>query len=126
MVPVNATTLMRLLDSRQLAITPGVRAIERVNGQFRVYGVDHGERTADTVINAVNPAPQAVPDRARQLVRSLASTGLATLHPSGGLIPADPRLHVIGDLTGGGPFITASIPGVAAQASRTAQALRAP
>ncbi|MBC2904710.1 FAD/NAD(P)-binding protein [Streptomyces cupreus] len=126
MVPVNATTLMRLLDSRQLVIVPGIRAIERVNGRFRVHGADHGENGADGVINAVNPAPHAVPDAARQLVGSLVGTGLATLHPSGGVLPADPRLHVVGDLMGGGSVITASIPGVAAQAFRAAQALRTP
>ncbi|NGO06285.1 FAD-dependent oxidoreductase [Streptomyces sp. HC44] len=123
MVPVNASVLMRLLDSGQLAVTRGVHAIEPVNGWFRVRD-DDGERTAEIVVNAVNPPPQAVPAAARHLVRSLVSAGLATLHPSGGLIPADPRVHVVGDLTGGGSFITSSIPGVAAQASRTAQALR--
>ncbi|WP_067479211.1 FAD/NAD(P)-binding protein [Actinomadura hibisca] len=108
MVPVNASVLMRLLDAGQLVI-------ERVDGRFAA---------SEIVINAVNPSPQAVPTAAQPLVRSLVDAGLATLHPSGGLVPADPRVHVIGDLTGGGSFVTSSIPGVAAQASRTAQALR--
>ncbi|MGI5171751.1 FAD/NAD(P)-binding protein [Spirillospora sp. CA-253888] len=124
MVPVNASLLMGLVDSGQLSIVSGVRTIEAANGRFRVRGTG-GEFTARTVINAVNPPQQSVPAAAQQLVRSLTGTGLATLHPSGGVIPADPRVHVIGDLTGGGSFITSSIPGVAAQASRTAQALRA-
>ncbi|WAZ19221.1 FAD/NAD(P)-binding protein [Streptomyces cinnabarinus] len=125
MVPVNAAVLMRLLDSGQLDITSGVHAVEPVNGGFRVRAGD-SERTADAVVNAVNPSAQAVPLAARQLVRSLAGTGLATLHPSGGLIPADPRVHVVGDLTGGGSYITSSIPGIAAQASSTARALGTP
>jgi uncharacterized NAD(P)/FAD-binding protein YdhS len=125
MVPVNASVLMRLLDSGQLAVISGVHAIEPVNGRFRVRD-GSGEHTAEIVVNAVNPPPRAVPAAARHLVRSLVGAGLATLHPSGGLIPADPRVHVVGDLTGGGSFITSSIPGVAAQASRTAQALRNP
>ncbi|MFH9574412.1 FAD/NAD(P)-binding protein [Streptomyces sp. NPDC017454] len=124
-IPVNASVLMRLLDSGQLSVADGVHAIEPVNGRFRVRH-DDGERTAEIVVNAVNPPPQAVPAAARPLIRSLVSTGLATLHPAGGLTPADPRVHVIGDLTGGGSFITSSIPGVAAQASGTAQALRTP
>lgn len=123
MIPVNASVLMRLLDSGQLAVAPGVHAIEPVNGRFRVRDAV-GERTAAIVVNAVNPPSQAIPAGARHLVRSLVGAGLATLHPSGGLIPADPRVHVVGGLTGGGSFITSSIPGVAAQASRTAQALR--
>ncbi|MGW7089318.1 FAD/NAD(P)-binding protein [Streptomyces sp. NPDC054871] len=123
MIPGNAAVLARLLDSGQLTVARGLRVIEPVNGRFRVH--DGGQRTADIVVNAVNPPPQAVPAAAERLVRSLVGCGLATLHPAGGLIPADPRVHVVGDLTGGGSFITSSIPGVAAQASRTAQALRA-
>ncbi|MFC9970352.1 FAD/NAD(P)-binding protein [Spirillospora sp. NPDC127200] len=123
MVPVNASILMRLVDSGQLAIVPGVRAIEAANGRFRVRGTG-GEHAAEIVINAVNPPQPSVPAAARHLVRSLVDNGLATLHPSGGVLPADPRVHVVGDLTGGGSFITSSIPGVAAQASRAAQALR--
>ncbi|GGV71269.1 pyridine nucleotide-disulfide oxidoreductase [Streptomyces longisporoflavus] len=129
MVPVNAAVLLRLLESGQLVIAPGVRAIERVNGRangrFQVHAVRGAGRTADVVVNAVNPAPQSVPDAARHLVQSLGRAGLATPHPGGGLVPADPRLHVVGDLAGGGSFITTSIPGVAAQARRAARALRA-
>ncbi|WP_329375954.1 FAD/NAD(P)-binding protein [Streptomyces sp. NBC_01351] len=125
MVPVNACVLMQLLDSGQLTVSSGVDAIEPVNGRFRVRDAD-GQRTAHVVVNAVNPPAQAVPGAARHLVRSLTRAGLATLHPSGGVLPADPRVHVVGDLAGGGSFITSSIAGVAAQASRTAAALRAP
>ncbi|MGW1992973.1 FAD/NAD(P)-binding protein [Embleya sp. NPDC001921] len=123
MVPVNASILLGLLDSGQLAVSRGVDAIEPVGGRFRVR-TGGGERTVTTVVNAVNPAPQAVPTAAGQLVRSLVDTGLATLHPAGGLVPVDPHVHVVGDLAGGGSFITSSIPAIAAQASRTAQALR--
>ncbi|MFI1677245.1 FAD/NAD(P)-binding protein [Streptomyces sp. NPDC020607] len=114
MVPVNASVLMRLLDSGQLTIVPG--------------DVRRALATAPprTVVNAVNPPPQSIPAGARHLVASLVDTGLGTLHPAGGLLPADPRVHVVGDLAAGGSFITPSIPGVAAQASRTARALRAP
>ncbi|GAA3309970.1 hypothetical protein GCM10020295_75840 [Streptomyces cinereospinus] len=121
MVPVNASVLLRLLDSGQLTVVAGVDAVERVDGRFRIrYG--GGERTAQTVVNAVNAPPQAVPARARDLVRSLTGAGLATLHPSGGLVPADPRVHVVGDLTGGGSYVTSSIAGVAALAGRAAKA----
>ncbi|MFD6436658.1 FAD/NAD(P)-binding protein [Streptomyces venezuelae] len=114
MVPVNASVLMRLLDSGQLTVAPG--------------DVRRALSTAPTgtVINSVNPAPQSIPVGARHLVASLVDTGLGTPHPAGGLLPADPRLHVVGDLSGGGSFIASSIPGVAAQASRAAQALRTP
>ncbi|MEU9670823.1 FAD/NAD(P)-binding protein [Streptomyces bobili] len=122
MVPVNAATMMRLLDSGQLTVTPGVRKIETADGVFRVYG-DNGERTFDTIINAVNPPPKAIPGTAGPLVTALLADGSAELHPAGGLVPADPRLHVVGDLAGGGPFITSSIAGTAAQAARTAQTI---
>ncbi|GAA2153414.1 FAD/NAD(P)-binding protein [Actinomadura napierensis] len=125
MVPLNASVLMRLLDSGQLTVSSGVTAVEPVNGRFQVRDAE-GQRTAHVVVNAVNAPPQAVPGAARHLVRSLMDAGLATLHPSGGMVPADPRVHVVGDLAGGGSFITSSIAGVAAQASRTAAALRTP
>ncbi|WEV26217.1 FAD/NAD(P)-binding protein [Streptomyces sp. 71268] len=122
MVPVNASVLLRLLDSGQLTISSGVRAVEPVNGRFRIRDAA-GERTASALVNAVNAAPQAVPAGARDLAHSLTHAGLATPHPAGGLVPTDPRLHVVGDLAGGGPFLTSSIAGVAAQAARVAGVL---
>jgi uncharacterized NAD(P)/FAD-binding protein YdhS len=123
MVPVNASILLRLFDSGQLALASGLRGVKPVDGRFHVYS-DSGELFADVVVNAVNPLPQAVPRGAERLVESLLSVGLARPHPSGGLNPADPRMHVVGDLAGGGPFITSSIPGIAAQAARAVGAMR--
>ncbi|MFG2334053.1 FAD/NAD(P)-binding protein [Streptomyces sp. NPDC048604] len=122
MIPGNASVLMRLLESGQLTLVPGVRAIEPARGRFRIRH-DGGDRNAEFVVNAVNPPPQAVPEAARDLVRSLAAAGLAALHPSGGLTPSDPRVHVVGDLSGGGPALTASIPALAAQGAHTVRAL---
>ncbi|MGW7065191.1 FAD/NAD(P)-binding protein [Streptomyces sp. NPDC054904] len=124
MVPVNAATMMRLLDSGQLTTAVGVRKIEAANGMFRVH-CDDGERTFDSVANAVNPPPRAIPRTAGPLVTALVADGSAELHPTGGLVPADPRLQVVGDLAGGGPFITSSIAGIAAQAARAAQTILA-
>lgn len=122
MVPVNAAVLMRLMGSGRLTITPGIQVVEQVNGHFRIRH-DGGEALTEFVVNAVNPAPHTVPAAARDLVRSLVDTGLATLHEQGGLAPADPRVRVVGDLAADGSFITSSIPGIAAQASRAARAL---
>ncbi|MEU6711422.1 FAD/NAD(P)-binding protein [Nonomuraea sp. NPDC046802] len=122
MVPVNAAAMLRLFDSGQLSVVAGVRKIEAAKGGFQVRG-DGGDLTADVVVNAVNPPPQAVPRAAEPLVTSLLAGGLAALHPSGGLVPADPRVHVVGDLAGGGPFITSGIAGIAAQAARAAGGL---
>ncbi|MFC5828385.1 FAD/NAD(P)-binding protein [Nonomuraea insulae] len=113
MVPVNAAILLRLFDSGQLTVVSSARKIE---AGFLVRA-DGGDLKADVVVNAVNPPPQSVPHAAEPLVTSLLADGLATMHPSGGLVPADPRLHVVGDLAGGGPFITSGIPGVAARAA---------
>ncbi|MEU8133618.1 FAD/NAD(P)-binding protein [Streptodolium elevatio] len=124
MVPVNAVQLMALLDSGQLTLAAGLDTIEMRDGRFRVRTRD-SELIADVVVNAVNPSPQAVPAAAQGLVQSVVDAGLATMHPFGGVTPADPRVHVVGDLVGGGSFITSSIPGLAAQASRTARALSA-
>ncbi|TDC06105.1 hypothetical protein E1267_17460 [Nonomuraea longispora] len=124
MVPVNAAALLRLFESGQLTMVAGARKIEAVKGGFQVRG-DGDNLDADVVVNAVNPPPQAVPRATEPLITSLLTDGLATLHLSGGLVPADPRLHVVGDLAGGGPFITSSIPGVAAAGARTVRVLPA-
>ncbi|NUW46873.1 FAD/NAD(P)-binding protein [Nonomuraea rhodomycinica] len=122
MVPVNAAALLRLFECGQLTMVAGVRKIEAVEGGFRVSG-DDGDLDAGVVVNAVNPPPRALPRAAQPLVTCLLADGLAALHPSGGLVPADPRLHVVGDLAGGGPFITSGIPGVAAAGARTVRGL---
>ncbi|GAA3466227.1 FAD/NAD(P)-binding protein [Nonomuraea roseola] len=121
MVPVNARVLRELLERGQLTVAAGIREIEAAHGRFRLR-CDDGTQSADVVVNAVNPSPQAVPQAAAPLVASLLAEKLAGPHPAGGLVPADPRLHVVGDLAGGGPFITSGILGVAAQAARAAQA----
>ncbi|WP_344590654.1 FAD/NAD(P)-binding protein [Actinomadura vinacea] len=125
MVPVNAARLLRLFDSGQLDPVGGVNSIERRNGRFHV-DAEGTTRTADLVINAVNPPPHAIPQAAVALVNSLVAKGLATPHPSGGVVPAAPRLHIVGDLAGDGPFITSGIPGVAAQGAAAARAILAP
>ncbi|MGH8882683.1 MAG: FAD/NAD(P)-binding protein, partial [Stackebrandtia sp.] len=122
MVPVNAAAMLWLFDSGQLGQATGVRAIDVEDGRFRVRSAD-GDCAADVVINAVNPPPHAIPAAAGQLVASLLAGGTAKPHASGGLIPADPRLHVVGDLAGGGSFITAGIPAIAAQAARAGAAM---
>ncbi|ARX85515.1 putative pyridine nucleotide-disulfide oxidoreductase [Streptomyces alboflavus] len=128
MVPVNAAALMRLLDSGHLTLLAGVRKAEAKDGVFHVRGDhddhhDHTERTFDTVVNAVNPPPLAIPQAAGPLVSALLADGSAALHPAGGLVPADPRLHVVGDLSGGGPFLTSSIPATAARAAQVARTI---
>ncbi|GAA2149088.1 FAD/NAD(P)-binding protein [Glycomyces algeriensis] len=122
MVPVNAAILLQLFESGQLGIVSGLRGVKPVDGGFHAYG-DAGESVADVVVNAVNPLPQAVPRGAASLIESLIAEELAAPHPSGGLDPADPRVHVVGDLAGGGPFITSSIPGIAAQAASAVGAM---
>ncbi|MGW6274583.1 FAD/NAD(P)-binding protein [Streptomyces sp. NPDC055060] len=124
MVPVNAAVLLRLWDSGQLTAVAGLNKIEAADGAFTVHG-DHGERAFDTVVNAVNPPPSAYPRAAGPLITALLAGGSAAPHPAGGLVPADPRLHVVGDLAGGGPFITSGIAGTAARAARCAKEIAA-
>jgi len=125
MVPVNASTLLRLMDSGQLTITPGLEAIDPVDGRFRIRHTA-GHHTTRAIVNAVNPPAQATPPTAQPLVHALTTAGLATPHPTGGVVPRDPRLHIVGDLSGGTSFITSSIAAVAAQATHTARALGTP
>ncbi|TMQ90507.1 hypothetical protein ETD83_35175 [Actinomadura soli] len=132
MVPGNAAVLLDLFDAGTLESLSGIEKIEAGNG-FRVAHAA-GERTADVVINAVNPPPHAIPRAAERLVSSLLGQGAAH-HPDGGLVTdpgtgrivvggrPDPRLHVVGDLAGGGPFLVSGIPGVAAQAHRTSRSI---
>ncbi|WP_280457923.1 FAD/NAD(P)-binding protein [Nocardia carnea] len=122
MIPVNAVTVLEMLDTGRLELLRGVRAVESVAGRFRIeHGA--GDHTADIVVNAVNPPPQAIPAGARPLVDALATAGLAARHPEGGIVPADPCVHIVGDLHGGGSFITTGIAGLAARAVFAARAL---
>lgn len=136
MVPGNAATMLELLGARQLAVARGVRKIEAGNGGFRVR-TDMGVRGVDVVINAVNPSPHSIPESASALITSMLAAGAAEFHPDGGLNVepatgrlvvsgrADPRLYAVGDLAGGGLFITTSIPGLAGRAEATARAILA-
>ncbi|MBO2449823.1 FAD/NAD(P)-binding protein [Actinomadura barringtoniae] len=111
MVPVNAARLLELFDSGQLSVVRGAAGI--------------GPNAADVVVNAVNPPPHSIPGGAAELAASLVDERLAAPYPSGGLVPADPRVHIVGDLAGDGPFITSGIPGVAAQGAAAARAIGA-
>ncbi|MFC5747359.1 FAD/NAD(P)-binding protein [Actinomadura rugatobispora] len=136
MVPVNAAALLDLFDSGQLEAVRGIQKIEPGRGARGGFRLAHaaGERTADVVINAVNPPPHAVPRTAEPLVTALLAAG-AALDPSGGLRTdpstgrllvggrPDPRVHVVGDLAGGGSFVTSGIPAVAARAHLAAASL---
>lgn len=136
MVPRNAAVLLDLLGAGTLEILRGAGEITAAAGRFRV-GHAGGVRTADTVVNAVNPPAHAVPGAAAPLVSSLLGQGAAR-HPDGGLAVdpgtgrlvvggrPDPRVLVAGDLAGDGPFLTTSIPGLAALAARAAAAVVSP
>ncbi|WP_021593824.1 FAD/NAD(P)-binding protein [Actinomadura welshii] len=133
MVPLNAAVLLELFEAGTLDAVSGVEKIE-AGGGFRIVHAA-GVRTADVLINAVNPPPHAVPEPAGPLVSSLLGQG-ATRHPDGGLVAdpetgrlvvggrPDPRIHVAGDLAGG-PFIVSGIAGVAVQAHRAARSVLA-
>lgn len=129
MVPRNAAVLLELFEAGTLEALSGIEKIE-AGGRFRITHAT-GVRTADAVINAINPPPHAIPPAAEALVSSLLAQGAAQ-DPDGGLAVdpgtgrllvgarPDPRLHVVGDLAGGGPFLVSGVPGVAAQAHRAA------
>ncbi|QFG22730.1 FAD/NAD(P)-binding protein [Actinomadura sp. WMMB 499] len=133
MVPRNAAVLLDLLDAGTLEILRGPAEIAASAGRFRIAHAA-GVRTAGTVLNAVNPPAHAVPPAAAPLVSSLVAQGAAR-HPDGGLgvdpgtgrlVVAgrpDPRVLVAGDLAGDGPFLTSSIPGLAALAARAARSV---
>ncbi|MFC5181282.1 FAD/NAD(P)-binding protein [Actinomadura harenae] len=122
MVPVNAVRMLALYDSGQLDSVADVRAVRAAGGGF-VIETGGGSRHADVVVNAVNPPPGSVPRAAAELVGTLLDEGLAARHPDGGFLPSDPRVHVVGDLRGGRPFLTGGIPDVARGAARAARAL---
>ncbi|WP_218826836.1 hypothetical protein [Actinomadura meyerae] len=133
MVPRNAAVLLELFEAGTLEALPGLEKIEP-GRRFRITHAA-GVRTAGAVINAVNPPPHAIPRAAEALATSLLAQGaaqdsdggLATDPGTGRLLiegRPDQRLHVVGDLAGGGPFLVSGIPGVAAQAHRAARSIR--
>ncbi|WP_306362973.1 FAD/NAD(P)-binding protein [Nocardia sp. CC227C] len=135
MVPHNAKIVLRLLDSGQLRLRPGVRKIEaRSGGGFTVF--DATEWTADAVFNAVNPSAYTTPQDSEPLLSALLEAHAAELHPAGGLTvdPAtrsllvgghpDPTWHILGNLAATSMFIATNPPGLAAEAARLARSLQ--
>lgn len=133
MVPRNAAVLLELFEAGTLESLSGIEKIE-AGRRFRITHAA-GVRTADAVINAINPPPHAIPRAAEALASSLLAQGAAQ-DPDGGLAidpgtgrlllgdRPDQRLHVVGDLAGGGPFLVSGVPGVAARAHRAARSIR--
>jgi uncharacterized NAD(P)/FAD-binding protein YdhS len=122
MPPTSAATLLDLVDSGQLEITPGIRHIEAsTDGGFTIMA-DNCEHTADFMINAVNVPTRKIAARADPLIASLVTVGVANRHPRGGLHvdratsrliargTADPRLYALGDLASGSLFFTFGLP----------------
>ncbi|WP_067549201.1 FAD/NAD(P)-binding protein [Nocardia crassostreae] len=134
MVPHNAKIMLRLLDSGQLRLRPGLRKLEaRPGGGFTVF--DDTEWTADVVLNAVNPSAYTTPQDSEPLVSALLGARAAELDPAGGLAadPAtgrlsvagrpDPTWRILGNLAATSMFIATSPPGLAAEAARLAAGL---
>ncbi|MFH8371607.1 FAD/NAD(P)-binding protein [Streptomyces sp. NPDC018031] len=106
MVPVNAAVLLDLLDSGRLTVaTAPDRVTARPGGGFHL-GSGTGARTADVVVNAVNPRPRLVPGAAAAAGRGLWFVGEAAVAREGWIV-------------------TPGIPGVAAQAAAVAAELTA-
>ncbi|MCP2339469.1 FAD/NAD(P)-binding protein [Actinomadura rupiterrae] len=122
MVPVNGVRMAELFESGQLDSVGGVKEIVAAPSGFDVR-CEGGTRHAEVVVNAVNPPPGSVPKAAVGLVEALLGAGLAATHPDGGIVPSDPRVHVVGDLHGGRPFLTSGIPEVVNTAANAARAL---
>lgn len=136
MVPHNADILLRLLDSGQVRLRPGVQKIRpRTHGGFTVS--DDLEWAADVVINAVNPPAHTVPGAAEGLVRSLLTSASAERHPFGGLAtqPGTGRLlhsgrpdrtwYAQGNIASTSTFIATDPTGLAHEAARLARDLTA-
>ncbi|MEV6279757.1 FAD/NAD(P)-binding protein [Nocardia sp. NPDC051832] len=134
MVPHNARIVLRLLDSGQLHLRPGVTKIAaRPSGGFTIS--DDTTWTTDVILNAVNPPAYTTPADTAPLVSALLAAGAAELHPAGGLTVdrhtraplvhgrPDPTWHVLGNLAADSMFIATNPPGLAAEAQRLAHIL---
>ncbi|MFE7747305.1 FAD/NAD(P)-binding protein [Nocardia sp. NPDC057455] len=137
MVPHNARIILRLLDSGQLRLRPGVTKLTaRPGGGFTVF--DGTAWPADMVFNAVNPPAYTTPQEAEPLLGALIATGAAELAPTGGLRTEpgtrrllvgdhpDPTWHALGNLAADSMFIATNPPGLAAEASILAGHLTIP
>lgn len=137
MVPHNARIILRLLDSGQLRLRPGVtKATARPGGGFTVF--DGTDRPADMVFNAVNPPAYTTPQETEPLLGALIATGAAELAPTGGLRiesatrrllvgdHPDPTWHALGNLAADSMFIATNPPGLAAEAAILANHLTIP
>lgn len=137
MVPHNANILLRLLDSGQVRLRPGLQKI-RPHSPAGFTVTDDTEWIADAVINAVNPPAYTVPRAAEGLVRSLTASASAERHPFGGLTtqPGTGKLlisgrpdrtwYAQGNIASTSTFIATDPTGLAPEAARLAHALTAP
>ncbi|WP_261566383.1 FAD/NAD(P)-binding protein [Frankia gtarii] len=122
MPPCSARTLLQLIDGRQLSVLGGIRYVEALpEGGFCV-ATDNRKWTVDRVVNGVSAPRHRIPSGAARLVDALTDSGLAVLHPDGGLCaqtessrltgdaPAGPGVYAVGDITGGTFFFTFGVP----------------
>jgi uncharacterized NAD(P)/FAD-binding protein YdhS len=137
MPPASAATLLRLIDSGQLEIVPGVRRIEPADDTgFTVHTTpDAPARRLDVLVNALSTAKRGVPAEAGPLIDSLTGHGLAEPHPRGGLrveratsrlvVAGTVRtdLYALGDLAAGSLLFTFGLPSIVDRAHDIAGAL---
>lgn len=122
MPPSSAARLLDLVETGRLGLGSGLEKIERLSdGQFGITTAGR-DSTADVVISAVNAPAHKIPPKARPLITSFETAGLAQRHPRGGVhieratsrmtvggVP-DPRVYALGDLAAGSLFFTFGIP----------------
>jgi len=139
MPAATATALLGMVDSGRLTIVSDVRDIKpgRKGGFTLRTGAGGATHHADRLVNAVSPAPGGLPIRAQGLITSMASAGLAELHPRGGvrveratsrLVTAGathPGLYALGDLAAGSLFFTFGLPSIVDRAHDIARAIHA-
>lgn len=119
MPPGNAQRLIELFDTDQLALLPGIRSIRKKPGGGFVLDAASREVAVDVVVAASTPSRHVTAIQARPLMASMSAQGLVVNHSFGGLRVdrttsrlltsrgvADPRLHVLGDLTHGAYLFT--------------------
>ncbi|MGD3109934.1 methyltransferase [Streptomyces sp. YGL11-2] len=133
---VNATRIAHLLSSGRLTVHPGTTGVQPAPLRGFTIDTSAGPVRVDLLVNTVTPARRTIPHLARGLIDHATATGVLGRHPLGGLhldrhtslalTPhgrPQPRLHLLGELTGTAFYFISGMPVLAKRSADIAHCL---
>ena len=118
----NAAKIIKLLDTGQLRVRPGIQSVTAIETGFEVI-TSNGPTHADVLVNTVTPRHRQVPESAQEMTSSAVGRGSLARHPFGGIVIDAPtgravdaagtphdHLFALGELTSGAYYFVSHVP----------------